>query len=139
MVRHCYRRSGSTRENIILAVVLSVKHFAPHQSPHLSVIINLLQHIATGVIVVIQGYDVECRSTHVLLGTVVVVPSAHDSVLLELFLFVHFIVAAVVSAKPLFSQVVDFCLSSFESFLSHGLIGNVEIFVEPLGLRNELS
>ena len=139
MMRHCYRRSRSTRQNIILAVVLSVKHLAPHQSPDLSVIINLFEQIATGVIVVIQGYDIECRSAHVFLGTVVIVPSTHDPILLELLLLIHFVVATVVSAEPLFSQVVYFCLSCLKSFLSHGLIGNVEIFVEPLGLRNELS
>ena len=103
MVRNSYRWSALTCQNIIVPVVLFVEHFASHQSPNLGVIINLLEHVATWVIVVIEGENIESRSSHIFFGSVVVVPSANNPILLELLVNVHFVVAAVFSIEPFLS------------------------------------
>ena len=83
--------------------------------------------------------DVEGGSTHVLFGPVVVVSPTDDPSLLELLLFAHFVISTVISPEPLVPQIINFGLPGFKSFLSDSLVSDVEIFIEPLSLRNELG
>ena len=47
------------------------------------------------------GKNIESRPARIFFGTVVVVSSANDSILLELFLHIHFVVSAVFSLQSL--------------------------------------
>ena len=136
MCRNWDRWSRITSQDIILTVILSVEHFAPHQGSNFGVIVDYSESLTVFVIVIIKVDDIEGGSSLILFTSVISISLYHDSILLEFLMGIHSRESYVFSFEALLSQVLNFTLSEIKVLLSNLLVCNVEVFIESLGFSD---
>ena len=127
------------RKNIIGPIVFLIEDFTPEKGSHLSIAVDLLELLSVIAILVIEGDNIEGTSPLVLFAGLVDVPPDDDPLVLPLFFVFHLLESLLLPGQLFFAEVGDDFLLSFELGLSHGLVGNVEVFVETLGLGDEVG
>ena len=139
MVRYWHWWSLHPCQDIIFSVVLLVEDLAPHESSYLRIIIYLFKSLAIGIIVVVESHNIEGGTSLILLTSLVHVSPHVDSVVLEFLMSFHGSKSIVFPMETLLSQIRNLGLLGLKSFLPHNLIGDVEVLVETLSLRDEVG
>ena len=130
MVRNFNLSPALSRQDVVPSIVLVVQHLASHEGSHFRIIVNFLKLHAINVLVIVQVYNVEARTSLILLSQLVVVLLIGDFVVLELIMPINEVVALLLTLQALFSQVVDFLLLLVELVLANEVLGGVETLLE---------
>ena len=136
MMWHWYRWSLAASQNVIVTIVLGIKHFRSHQCSHLGILINTSEFFPIFTVIIIQSDNVEGCSTLILFACLVHVSFHVDSIFLKLLVALHVLKSFVISIESFLPQIFNFGLPHIECILSGFLICNVEVLIESLSFRN---
>ena len=139
MVGHLYLSTALACEDVKGAVGFPVELLASDDGSDLGVVVNFLQRLSVLVHFVIKGKNVEGTAALVFLAGLVEVSPHNKAVILLLQVLVHHLEAGLLAEEAVVAGMVDSILLLVKALLAHGLLGDIEVFVETLGLGNKMS